>query len=300
LARGAVVRSLVRGPDRARLLPPDVEPVIADLRDPASVGAALTGVTAALYVSPHDPAEERMADTFATACERLGVRLIFAGVYANGSNAVMRWCTRTLVGLVMPHYRGKLRIGHRMAQAKARPVVFGLTNYYQNDELIRAEIIEGRYGLPAHGRGVNRIDLRDVGEVVARAMADPAFPSGAYSLAGPESVSGVQAARIWGEALGQPWLRGDRPHWRTYWPNERTKLADFRRSYGFAASAVCPPRRATWKPCGIWPGSGRRTSRLILQQARLTLIRVLRRRRPDRGRGGATAKTQFAAQPTPL
>lgn len=243
LARGAVVRSLVRGPDRARLLPSGVEPVIADLRDPASVRAALTGVTAALYVSPHDPAEERMADTFANACERLQVRLVFAGVYAGGSNAVVRWCTRALVGLVMPHYRSKLRIGHRMARAQARSVVFGLTNYYQNDELIRAEIVEGRYALPAQGGGVNRIDLRDVGEIVARAMTDPAFPAGAYPLAGPESVTGVQAARIWGEALGRTVrYEGDRPHWPDVLARNLSgpKLADFQRSYGFLAKRGLP------------------------------------------------------------
>src|SRR5690349_197310 len=78
LARGAAVRALVRSPERAELLPRGVEAVIGDLRDVRAVETALTGVTAALYVSPHDPDEELMAEAFVSACERLGVRLVFA------------------------------------------------------------------------------------------------------------------------------------------------------------------------------------------------------------------------------
>jgi uncharacterized protein YbjT (DUF2867 family) len=243
VAPDAAVRALVRGPDRARLLPQGVEPVFADLRDPAAVSAALTGVSAALYVSPHDPDEERMAETFVDACDRLGVRLVFAGVYIGGSNVVTRLFIRALISVALPHYRGKLRIGRRMIHAKGRPVVFGLPNFYQNDELIREEILTGRYSLPTHDDGVNRIDLRDVGEVVSRALTDPGFPPGSHALAGPESVSGRQAARIWSDVLGRP-VRydGARPDWAA--PLSRRlsgqKLADFQRSYGFLAKRSVP------------------------------------------------------------
>ena len=241
------VRALVRSPERARLLPPGVEPVFADLCDSAAVVAALTGVSAALYVSPHDPDEERMAETFVGACDRLGIRLVFAGVYIGGSNIVTRSLIRALIGVAFPHYRGKLRIGRRMIRAKGRPVVFGLANFYQNDELIREEILAGRYSLPTHDDGVNRIDLRDVGEVVSRALTDPEFPPGGHALAGPESVSGRQAARIWSDALGHP-VRydGARPDWAT--PLSRRlsgqKLTDFQRSYGFLAKRGTPTSQA--------------------------------------------------------
>jgi uncharacterized protein YbjT (DUF2867 family) len=243
LARGADVRALVRGPDRVRQLPSGVEPVIGDLRDAASVEAALTGVSAALYVSPHDPAEERMAQTFVDACDRLGVRLVFAGTYIHAPNAVARWIMRALVGFALPHYRGKLRISHRMTRARNRPVVFGLTNYYQNDELIREDILEGSYILPVHDSGVNRIDLRDAADVVSRAMTDPGFPSGGYSLVGPESISGLQAARIWSGVLGRP-VRydGSRPDWAELLGRRLSgqKLADYQRSYRFVARRGIP------------------------------------------------------------
>ncbi|MEV4132955.1 NAD(P)H-binding protein [Dactylosporangium sp. NPDC049742] len=243
LARGAGVRALVRTAGRADVLPPGVEPAVGDLRDPAAVTAALTGATAALYVSPHDPDEERMADVFVTACDALGVRLVFAGVALTARSRLARLSMEALVSTFLPHYRGKLRVARRVAAARQRPTVLGVANYYQNDEVVRAEILDGRYPLPTHRNGVNRVDLRDVGEVAARALTDDAFPAGAFALAGPESVSGARAARVWSEALGRP-VRydGDRPDWPDVLARHLSgaKLADYRRSYGFVARFHLP------------------------------------------------------------
>jgi uncharacterized protein YbjT (DUF2867 family) len=243
LARGARVRALVRTHERAQLLPSGVEAAAGDLRDAASVTAALTGTAAALYISPHDPDEERMADVFVTACDSLDVRLVFAGVALTARSRLARLAAEALVSTFLPHYRGKLRVARRVAAAKQRPVVLGVANYFQNDEVIRADILDGRYGLPTHRAGLNRIDLRDVGEVAARALTDPEFPSGTYALAGPESVSGQQAARLWSEALNSP-VRydGARPDWPDVLARHLSgpKLADFRRSYGFIARFHLP------------------------------------------------------------
>jgi uncharacterized protein YbjT (DUF2867 family) len=236
LARGARVRALVRTDERARLLPAGVEPAIGDLRDASGVMAALDGVTAALYVSPHDPDEERMADVFVTACDDLGVRLVFAGVALTARSRLARLATEAMVSTFLPHYRGKLRVARRAAAARHRPVVLGVANYFQNDEVIRADILDGRYTLPTHRSGVNRIDLRDVAEVAARALTDPAFPGGAHALAGPESISGLRSARAWSDALGSQ-VRYDRTDWADALARHLSgpKLADFRRSYRFIA-----------------------------------------------------------------
>lgn len=243
LARGVRVRTLVRTHERAHLLPPGVEPAVGDLRDAASVTAALTGAAAALYVSPHDPEEERMADIFVTACNGLGVRLVFAGVALTARSRLARLATEALVSTFLPHYRGKLRVARRVAATKHGPVVLGVANYFQNDEVIRADILDGRYALPTHRAGLNRIDLRDVGEVAALALTDPEFPAGTHALAGQESVSGLRAAQLWSEALNRP-VRydGDRPDWPDVLARHLSgpKLADFRRSYRFIARFHLP------------------------------------------------------------
>jgi len=236
LARGAEVRALVRTAERAASLPAGVTPVLGDLRDEESVTAALTGVTAALYTTPHDPDEERLAKTFAGAAERQGVRLVFCGVYAGGLR-------RLVYELFLPHYRGKVRIGARMHRSPVCDVVLAPTNFYQNDEIIKPDILAGRYPLPAHPRGVNRVDLRDVGEVLARALTDPTFPAVTGTLAGPASIGGHEAASVWASALGRPIEYQDAESaWQPALARgiSGQKLQDFRRTYRLLSRIPVP------------------------------------------------------------
>jgi uncharacterized protein YbjT (DUF2867 family) len=71
VGQGVPTRLLVRDPSRLPATPAGTEVFTGDFRDGASVRSALTGVTAALYVSPHDPAEEEWAETFCTWAPRM-------------------------------------------------------------------------------------------------------------------------------------------------------------------------------------------------------------------------------------
>jgi uncharacterized protein YbjT (DUF2867 family) len=203
LARGARVRVLVRHPDRVTW-PADVEVVAGDLRDPESVRRALVGVRSAFYVSPHEVDEEALAATFIAACEEAGVRLVFAGVDVVATNAVTRMVRRAMLALFLPWYGGKLAVARAIERSRTNPVVFALTNFMQNDDTFADEIRAGHFVVPLAAKGVNRVDLRDVAELVARALTEPDFPSGSYVVVGPESLSGEQCARIWSEQLERP------------------------------------------------------------------------------------------------
>lgn len=202
LVRGAAIRVFVRSADRVKHLPPQVERAEGTLEDPEAIARALRGVHAAFYVSPHDAAEEQLAENFVSACERAGVRLIFSGVHADGKSALSRLVGRTIFGLMMPHYKPKLRLAERVRTSRTNPVVLIPGNYYQMDEVCRDDLLAGQYPLPL-GR-IPRVDTRDVGEAAARALLDPTVPSGGYSLVGPESVGGEQTAAHWSAALGRP------------------------------------------------------------------------------------------------
>ena len=78
------------------------------------------------------------------------------------------------------------------------------TNFFQNDALFRLQLLEGEFLQPFSRKGVNRVDVRDVAEVVARALAEPDFPAGVHPVIGAESLSGEQCAAIWSEVLGRP------------------------------------------------------------------------------------------------
>jgi len=202
LGQGACVRVFVRSPAKVSHLPEHLERVVGTLEDREAVARALRGVQAAFYVSPHDAAEETLAEHFVSGCERAGVRLVFAGVHAEGNTRLARLFQRTLFGLMLPHYRPKLRLAERIRTSRTNPVFIVPGNYFQMDEVCRDELLAGRYPLPLGL--VPRVDTRDVGEAAARALLDPSVPSGSYSLVGPESLGGEATAAHWASALGQP------------------------------------------------------------------------------------------------
>jgi len=204
LARGARVRALVRAPARASALPPDVERVAGDLGDPAAVARALEGTRAAFYVSPHEPDEERLADVFVRGCEASQTRLVFVGVHADAKTragrAVARWMMRLIIGR---HYAAKFRLSERVRRAGVDTILLMPTNFYQNDELFRAELLAGEYVTPFSKRGINRVDVRDLGEAAARALLAPSIRPGAYAVVGPATLAGTDAAAAWSRALGR-------------------------------------------------------------------------------------------------
>lgn len=194
----AKVRALVRG---ARELPAHVTAVRGDLRDPASLDRALDGVHAALFVAPHEPDEEALAECFVRACERSGTRIVFVGVHVDGGNRVSRAIKRAVYGQVLSHYRPKFRLSERVRSSKANPIVLVPTNYFQNDEMFFDQIASGRYS-QQFVRPINRVDVRDLGEAAARALLDPSLSSRAYPVIGPASLTSEECAAIWSEALG--------------------------------------------------------------------------------------------------
>lgn len=205
LARGASVRAMVRSPERARArVPASVELVRGDAGDRAALERALSGVSAAFYASPHEPDEEALAEHVVAACEAAGVRLVFLGVHADGASALSRFLRRAVFGALFPHYRPKLRISERVRTSRARPVVLVATNFFQNDELFRESILAGELVTPLGPKGVNRVDVRDIGDAAARALLDPDLPEGAYPVIGPASLSGETSAETWSRTLGRP------------------------------------------------------------------------------------------------
>jgi uncharacterized protein YbjT (DUF2867 family) len=195
--RDCSVRALVRSRDIA-----GVECVRGDLRDPDSVERALTGVTAAVYVSPHEVDEEQLAETFIAACERVRARLVFIGVHIDGGNRVSRALRRVLYGRFLPHYRPKFRISERARTSTADAVVLMPTNFFQNDELLCDELLAGVFPIPFE-RKVNRVDVRDLGVAAARAATDRGIAPGAYAVVGPTSLDGRDCAVVWSAAVGR-------------------------------------------------------------------------------------------------
>jgi uncharacterized protein YbjT (DUF2867 family) len=202
LERGTAVRVFVRSPQKVAALPPHVERVAGTLADRDALARALRGVAAAFFVAPHDVDEEHLAVSFVGACEAARVRLVFSGVHADGGNAVVRLFGRLMYRRLLPHYAAKFRISERVRNSDADPVVLSPGNYYQTDEICRAQLEAGCYPLPF--RRMLRVDTRDVGDAAARALLDASVASGGYALVGPASLGGAEIAANWSAALGRP------------------------------------------------------------------------------------------------
>ncbi|WP_392544554.1 SDR family oxidoreductase [Oryzobacter telluris] len=202
-ARGVEPRVLVRDP--ARLASADgLDVRVGDLRDRDSLAAAVAGVDVVFHISPHEADEVELTRTVIDVCEEEGARLVFSGIHIFGRTALAGWAMRLLYGRLLPRYRGKIAIGRMVERSATDAVILTPGNFMQNDEVLLDVIRGGEFVHPTHPKGLNRVDLRDVGEAAARVLLDPAFPSGSYSLVGPRSLTGPECAQVWADALGHP------------------------------------------------------------------------------------------------
>lgn len=201
--RGVTPRVLVRDPSRLR--PTDrVEIHRGDLRDPATLNAAMAGVDVVFHISPHEADEVALAKTVIEATERAHARLVFAGIHIAAPNRLAAWAMRTIYGRLLPRYRGKIAIGHLVETSDTNPIMLGVGNFMQCDEVLIDVIRDGQFVLPTHPKGLNRVDLRDLGDIAANVLLDPSIPAGAYPVCGPRSLTGAECARIWSQALNLP------------------------------------------------------------------------------------------------
>jgi len=129
------------------------------------------------------------------------VRLVFAGVHVHDRNPVKQVMYRLLFRLWLRHYQGKLAVAKAIERSDTNPVLLIPSNFMQNDDVFLDDIAAGEFCQPL--AGVNRVDLRDVAQVASDALLDDEFRSGAYSLVGPESLSGEQCATVWQRELGR-------------------------------------------------------------------------------------------------
>ena len=201
LEKDAPVRVFVRSAEKVAALPARVERVVGVLEDESAVLRACVGVHAVFYVSPHVDTEKANAETIVKASRKEGVRVVFAGVHVDGGTRASRFVQRLMYGMLMPHYVAKMRLAERLRTACAESVLLLPGNYFQNDEICREQILAGTYPLPL--RLFPRVDTRDVGDAAVRGLLDRSVRPGAYSLMGPESLSGEQTAASWSAALGR-------------------------------------------------------------------------------------------------
>ncbi|MET8805276.1 NAD(P)H-binding protein [Streptomyces sp. NPDC004546] len=191
-ARGEKVRALTRDPAKARV-PAGVEVVRGDFHEPASLGTALEGVTAAFLLRPPGPDEGRDAALVAAAGAAGVRRLVKLSAIGTGDPAVgpsALW-----------HLDGERAVRDSGAEwTVLRPSSFASNTLSWAEPLRAGEPVPNMTGDGASGV----IDPRDVAEVAVRALVDAGHAGRTYTLTGPEAITVPGQTAVLADVLGRP------------------------------------------------------------------------------------------------
>ncbi|KAA3436517.1 SDR family oxidoreductase [Rufibacter hautae] len=189
----AGVRSLIKGDSLKRL--PGVDLVEINFDRPESLAVAFTGVTTAFLVTPFVQNQVELAQKLMDAAQAAGVkhviRLSASGAEAEPGIQLARW--------------------HRQAEDYLKGTGMNYTllrpgSFMQNFANMYAHTIKesNTFYQPAGEGRVSHVDVRDIGDVAAEILLNPDEHNGkAYTLTGPQALSGNEVAEIFSRVLGR-------------------------------------------------------------------------------------------------
>jgi uncharacterized protein YbjT (DUF2867 family) len=185
------VRVLVRDPGKARALArAGAEIVVGDLDQPASLDAAMAGVTTVVLVSPAVPAQELN---------------VVASAARAGASHIIKATSKASADTPIARRRGQAQIEAGLAASGLAWTLLRSNAYMQNTlALAPAIAATSSFGSSAGPGRTGLVDARDVGEVAARIAASPAPHAGkTYWLTGPELISNYDVAAVLSKLLGR-------------------------------------------------------------------------------------------------
>lgn len=193
LARGATPRLAVRDPAAARV-PAGARAVRLDFHRPATFEPALAGARALFLLRP--PAIARVRGTLNA--------LVDAAVAAGVAHVVFLSVAGADRNPLVPHHAVERHLQRQRALtwSSLRPGFFAqnLGDAYRDDLRTRDEL-----HVPAGDGRVAWVDARDLGEIAASVLLDPAPHIGrGYTLTGGETRSFAEVAGLLSAALGRP------------------------------------------------------------------------------------------------
>lgn len=197
LLRGIPARVLVRSASQAGEFPRSehLQVAVGDLRDRASLSAAIEGVESIYYICPNmTPDELEIGRTLLELSKEKKVqRFVYHSVLHPQVEA-------------MPHHWQKMRMEELLFTSGLDFTILQPCAYMQNVlQYWNAIVNEGIYSVPyASSAHISIVDLEDVAEVAASVLAQPSHNGAIYELAGPQPLSQTEVAEVLTECLGRP------------------------------------------------------------------------------------------------
>ncbi|MFD4407478.1 NAD(P)H-binding protein [Nocardia sp. NPDC058499] len=196
-ARGATVRAMTRDPGHVT---PGVETVVADLRDPVSVTAALEGVDAVFLNSPSAPDAAALQIRFTDLAHDAGVnRLVLLSQYAARTDSPVRFL------------RWHAEVEAHVQQLGLDHTVLRPNLYLQALLAFAGTIAQGWFAAPIGDAAVSAIDIRDIAETAAAVLTTTGHTGHTYTLTGPRAVTHAEIAAAISTATGHSITFRDAP-----------------------------------------------------------------------------------------
>ena len=190
--RGEPARVLVRDPGKATALAlAGAEVAQGDLEVPATIDAAMKGVSTVVLVSPAVPAQELN---------------VVASAARAGAAHVVKITSKASADSPIARRRGQAAIENGLIASGLGYTLLRNNAYMQNFLMAGPSIAKtSSFGSAARDGRVGMIDTRDVAAVAAEIAAAPASHAGnTYWPTGPESITFRDAAAILSRLLSRP------------------------------------------------------------------------------------------------
>lgn len=192
-ARGLGAKLLTTDPKK-RTFPAGMLPVKGDLIDPTSMRAALAGVETLFLMNAVSPDELTKALLALDLAREAGIRHV---VYLSQVNTDFPDC---------PHAAAKKSAEAMIRYYGMAATILRPSYFFQNDAPLREQIVGGTYPMPIGSVGAAMVDARDIADIAALALAEPAAIDGdpVVEIVGPDVLTGDGVAQVWSELLRRP------------------------------------------------------------------------------------------------
>lgn len=187
------VQVLTRESEKVNRLPEGVEGAIGDLQDPTTLPIAMKGINRMFLVTPMSRNEAALGIAAVGAAKEVGIKhIVYMSVFHAESVPQV------------PHFKSKTEVEQAILESGVAYTFLRPNNFFQNDLWNKDAILErGVYPHPIGEIGMNRVDARDIAEAAVRALTLRGYEGRAYSLVGPDSLTGPQVAALYSRYLGR-------------------------------------------------------------------------------------------------
>jgi uncharacterized protein YbjT (DUF2867 family) len=193
LKQGATVRVMSHSPDKLKKLPAGVEGIRADLDDPDTLPAAFDGIDSVFLLNAvglNETDEGLLAVSAAKAAKVK--KIVYLSVFMpEGSERI-------------PHFRSKLPVEKAIKESGIAYTILRPNNFFQNDLWLKSAIMQySVYPQPIGGKGLNRVDVRDIADCAINALMKSGHEGRTYEIHGPDTLTGEGLAGIYTKHLGR-------------------------------------------------------------------------------------------------